>query len=159
MTGLDTRQLKIEIVRPALQAIGLWSLSAENLTTGTALAESRAVYLRQVGGGPALGLWQMEPATHDDCWNNWLCAPGRSRQSTALRQIIGHLKPSARLMIGNLLYAAGMARVRYQRVPAALPGATDAAGLSQYHKDFYNTAQGSADPVATVAFFAEAVAS
>ncbi|MEJ5142785.1 hypothetical protein [Gluconobacter albidus] len=158
MTGLDTRQLKLEIVRPALQAIGLWSPSAENLTTGTALAESRAVYLRQVGGGPAVGLWQMEPVTHDDCWENWLCAPGRSRQATALRQMIGYLSPSAGLMIGNLLYAAGMARIRYQRIPAPLPGATDAAGLSQYHKAHYNTAKGAADPVANVAFFAEAIA-
>lgn len=158
MIGLDVRQLKYEIVRPTLIALDLWSPAAENLLTGTALAESRAVYLRQVGGGPALGLWQMEPDTHDDCWNNWLCAPGRSRQATALRQIIGHLNPSAGLMIGNLLYAAGMARVRYQRVPASLPGATDAAGLSQYHKDFYNTALGAGDATANVAFFAEAIA-
>lgn len=158
MTGLDTRQLKTEIVRPALQSIGLWSPAAENLLTGTALAESRAVYLRQVGGGPALGLWQMEPATHDDCWNNWLCSPGRSRQATALRQMIGYLNPSAGLMVSNLLYAAGVARVRYQRVRDPLPGATDAAGLSQYHKDFYNTLEGAADPTANVAFFAEAIA-
>ncbi len=158
MTGLDTRQLKVEIVRPALQALGLWSRAAENLVTGTALVESRAAYLRQVGGGPALGLWQMEPATHDDCWKNWLCAPARSRQATALRQMIGSLNPSAELMISNLLYAAGVARIRYQRVATPLPDATDAAGLSQYHKDFYNTPQGAADPLANVAFFSEAIA-
>ncbi|MCP1275049.1 hypothetical protein NKW43_15435 [Gluconobacter albidus] len=157
MTGLDLRQLKMEVVRPALQTVGLWSPSAENLVTGTALAESRVVYLRQVGGGPALGLWQMEPATHDDCWKNWLCTPGRSRQATALRQMIGCLEPSADLMVWNLKYAAGMARIQYQRVPAPLPRATDAAGLSQYHKDFYNTPGGAADPSANVVFFSEAI--
>lgn len=27
-------------------------------------------YRRQVGGGPALGVYQMEPATHDSIWNH-----------------------------------------------------------------------------------------
>lgn len=65
--GLDVGQLKHLIVAPALAALGLGGDSAVNLVTGTALAESRAAYVRQLGGGPALGLWQMGPATHDDC--------------------------------------------------------------------------------------------
>ena len=40
--------------------------------SGTAAVESRmGTYLRQIGG-PALGIWQVEPATHLDCWDNWL---------------------------------------------------------------------------------------
>ncbi|MCP1274014.1 hypothetical protein NKW43_10025 [Gluconobacter albidus] len=142
MSGLSLSQVRILIVRPALQSLGLWSLAAENLLLGTLLVESGGIWLQQVGGGPALGLWQMEPATHDDCWNNWLCAPGRSRQATALRQMIGYLNPSADLMIWNLRYAAGMARIRYQRVSEPLPSADNAAALCAYWKTHYNTAGG-----------------
>ncbi|GBQ91007.1 hypothetical protein [Gluconobacter albidus] len=142
MSGLNLSQVRSLIVRPALQALGLWSLAAENLLMGTMLVESGGVYLQQAGGGPAVGLWQMEPVTHDDCWENWLCAPGRSRQATALRQMIGYLAPSAALMIWNLKYAAGMARIRYQRVSAPLPAADDAQALCAYWKTHYNTAGG-----------------
>ncbi|KXV18208.1 hypothetical protein [Gluconobacter oxydans] len=158
MSGLDVRQLKYEIVRPTLIALGLWSSAAENLLTGTALAESRAAYVRQVGGGPAVGLWQMEPATHDDCWTNFLNFPAQSRLATVCtRMRAPDLSASAQL-VTNLRYACAMARIRFYRARDALPASTDAAGLSVYHKLHYNTAQGAADPVANVAFFAEAIA-
>lgn len=53
------------VVRPVLRVMSAWSQPAEDLVMGTAAQESRLTYLRQLGGGPALGLWQMEPATHD----------------------------------------------------------------------------------------------
>lgn len=158
MTGLDVRQLKYEIVRPTLISMGLWSAAAENLLTGTALAESRAAYVKQVGGGPALGLWQMEPATHDDCWINFLRFPAQSRLATKLQAMLAPDLTRQQQLITNLRYACAMARIRFYRVRDALPVATDAAGLSAYHKAHYNTEQGAADPVANVAFFAEAIA-
>src|SRR5258708_26545125 len=30
------------------------------------------LFRSQLGGGPAVGLFQMEPTTHDDCWTNFL---------------------------------------------------------------------------------------
>ncbi|MFT9424981.1 MAG: hypothetical protein ABF570_07600, partial [Acetobacter syzygii] len=72
MQGLDLAQFKALLVRPVLAQIGLAGAAAVPLVTGTALVESGLVWLRQNGGGPALGLWQMEPATHDDCWRNFL---------------------------------------------------------------------------------------
>ena len=42
-------------------------------------------------------------------------------------------------MIGNLYYAAAMARVHYLRRPEALPPAGDVEALGQYWKNFYNT--------------------
>ncbi|GAC86661.1 hypothetical protein Gbth_091_010 [Gluconobacter thailandicus F149-1 = NBRC 100600] len=158
MTGLDVRQLKYEIVRPTLIALGLWSPAAENLLTGTALAESRAAYVRQVGGGPALGIWQMEPATHDDCWTNFLRFPAQSRLATKLQSMLASDLTRQQQLITNLRYACAMARIRFYRARDALPASTDAAGLSAYHKNHYNTAQGAADAAANVAFFAEAIA-
>ena len=59
-------------VRPALEMIELWSQVAEDLVMGTAAQESHFSYLEQLHQGPALGMWQMEPATFRDIWINFL---------------------------------------------------------------------------------------
>ncbi|MFC0512188.1 hypothetical protein [Asaia spathodeae] len=164
LTGIDTAQLKQFVVIPTLQQMGagMASMAAINLVVGTALAESNAAFLRQVtnsGFGPARGLWQMEPFTHDDCWSNWLRYPPQSKAATAIRAMIGNLPAEADLMIVHLAYACAMCRVKYFRAPTALPRFDDAAGLSRYHKQFYNSALGAADPVANVARFREAIRS
>ncbi|MCP1244032.1 hypothetical protein GOB86_10795 [Acetobacter lambici] len=158
MPGLDLGQFKALLVRPALEHMGLGGSAALNLLTGTALVESGLVWLRQNGGGPALGLWQMEPATHDDCWRNFLAF--RPALATALRQLGGEGAGVGRadLLVGNLAYACAMARIVYARAPRVLPMPADSAGLSAYHKQFYNTPLGAADSQRNVALFAQAVA-
>lgn len=119
--------------------LGLYSDAAASLVLGTAMHESHLIYLKQIGGGPALGLWQMEPTTHDDIWNNFL--KFRTDLGDLVKRIAGDPKPSATLLIGNLWYACAMARLRYRRVPAALPdNAPDA--LTAFWKVNYNTLLG-----------------
>jgi len=65
-------QILTLVIRPALSKINLWSPSAEELVLGTAIVESGLTYLRQWGDGPALGLWQVEPATQNDLYTNFL---------------------------------------------------------------------------------------
>lgn len=138
---IDRHHLRVYVVRPVLHHLGLHSLAAESLLIGTAAQESGGGrYLEQLGGGPALGIYQMEPGTHRDIWQNFLahradlasrvadlCAPGLSR----LEQL-----PA------NLLYATAMARVHYLRVPQSLPSAYDVPALAAYWKQHYNTPLG-----------------
>ena len=44
----------------------MYSPVAENLIMGTAAQESGFTYIKQLGGGPALGMFQVEPATAED---------------------------------------------------------------------------------------------
>ena len=155
--GIDLSQLKGLIVRPSLASLGLDSPAAENLLTGTALAESGCRFLHQIDG-PALGLWQMEPATHEDCWENFLRFPAQSRLATALHRMVAADLPSADQLVTNLRYACAMARVRYYRSPHALPDADDAEALSAFHKTVYNTSAGAADAARNVPLFAAAIA-
>ena len=60
------------VIAPALDKIGLWSRSAEELVLGTTIIESGLTYIRQWGGGPALGLWQVKPSTQNDLYTNFL---------------------------------------------------------------------------------------
>lgn len=60
------------MIAPVLDKIGLWSHSAEELVFRTAIVESGLTYYKQHGKGPALGLWQIEPATHEGLYTNFL---------------------------------------------------------------------------------------
>jgi hypothetical protein len=138
----DASKLLQTSIRPALQAIGRWSLAAEELVLGTAIVESGLVNRVQLGGGPARGLFQMEPATHDDIWSNYL------KYRPTLAQSVRALSTgaSASELMTNDRYAAAMARVQYLRAPTPLPQAGDLSGQAAYWKDYYNTCAGKGTP-------------
>lgn len=157
--GLDLGQLRTEIVRPTLKALSLWTPAAENLVLGTAVTESRLRFVRQVGGGPALGLWQMEPTTHDDLWSSYLFY-NHALADLVLPMagdIIGGWPPPHEL-IWNLRYACAMCRVHYRRIKAPLP-ANEAVALASYWKRYYNTPLGAGTIEKATPHFAAAVES
>ncbi len=139
--GLDLDQLRELIVRPTLKDIDLYSLAAENLVLGTAITESRLKAIKQYGKGPALGLWQMEPFTHNDIWRTHLTGQYLGARIARLVSPNG-ARPAAENMVWNLKYAAAMCRVHYLRVRSPLPAPNDALGMARYWKDFYNTRLG-----------------
>lgn len=69
---MNKKQLR-DLIKRVLVALDLHSESAENLLIGTAAQESAlGEYIRQLGNGPALGIFQMEPATFKDIVQNYL---------------------------------------------------------------------------------------
>ncbi|CAI3959190.1 unnamed protein product [Commensalibacter communis] len=151
--GIYIPHLKQEIITPALNYLGLGGARAINQVTGTFLAEGYAggyTYVKQLGKGPAVGAMQMEPATYNDIWKNFLSNPKRSHLAALLKNIAGAFNadnngiPKPEVMTGNVFFAAAMCRVFYLRVPIPLPDANDATAMAQYHKRYYNTAQGKA---------------
>lgn len=72
MSGILPAHLRDLIIRPTLVEMGHYSPAAEALLLGTAAHESHGGrYLSQIRG-PARGIYQMEPATHDDLWRHYL---------------------------------------------------------------------------------------
>ena len=138
---MNANQLRTDIVRPALSAIGMHSLAAENLLMGTAAVESNLDFVRQLGGGPALSLFQMEPATHNDIWKAYL-SYRPARTADVLRAIATDRQPPAERLVWDFRYAAIMCRLHYRRVQDALPNEHDVWGMAHYWKDFYNTHEG-----------------
>jgi hypothetical protein len=120
---------------------------------GTAAQESHlGTYWYQIKG-PALGVFQMEPATEEDIWANYL----------------NYHKPLAgkiyAIMVGNgddlrynLAYQIAMCRVHYLRFPEALPTAGDIKGMAREWKRRYNTAQGSGTEAEFMTNYAKYVA-
>lgn len=133
------------VIRPTLQRIGYWSKAAEQLLLGTALVESNLEAVRQIGGGPALGYFQMEPRTHDDHWR-YLDSrrPDLGRAIRALLPPGG--TPDAEHMVSCHPYACAMARVHYLRKRSPLPAADDIEAMARYWKEHYNTPTGKGTP-------------
>lgn len=143
---IDQKQLRSLIDR-TLREMELYSPAASNLLMGTAAQESRlGTYIRQLGSGPALGIFQMEPLTHDDIWLNYLAHRRELKRTISKylswRHFGAHSSLFAEELEWNLAYATAMARVHYLRVPERLPPSNDVEGLARYWKQHYNTPLG-----------------
>lgn len=153
---MNFNQLQELVVKPTLRYLSPeipYSEEAVDLLMMTACHESNCgEYLKQING-PALGIYQMEPDTHDDIYGNYI---GYRDELQALVINLPNTvvdKESAILtddLIHNLVYATAMARVHYYRVPSPLPvksGQTELSyyrALAKYAKQHYNTRLGAA---------------
>lgn len=151
---IDSTQLREHIIIPVLKELGHFSLEAEEILVMTVATESDGgKYVKQLGGGPAVGPYQMEPETHDDIWNHYL-----EYQEGLANKILGFAieggysslydfdkaRPKATQMAGNLYYATAMARAHYLRVSEPIPRHNHKESLAAYYKEYWNTYEGDA---------------
>ncbi|BBC81311.1 hypothetical protein AcetOrient_orf04484 [Acetobacter orientalis] len=158
MTGLFLPHVRDLWVKPALAALpsGLNTLSAQQGVLGIGLKESGYVYLVQLNKSQtAKGFWQMEDATHDDMWANFIRY--RPELQTALSRLLNGQVPTPQALVTNPLYAAAMCRVHLLRQPDPLPAANDAAAWAAYWKQHYNTPGGAGVAAQAVPLFRAAM--
>lgn len=143
MKGILASELRQYIIRPTLQNLDLWSPAAENLLLGTAAQESQLGYYLVQRNGPALGIYQIEPATHRDVWTHYLSyrLPLADRVSK-LTVSSPKLTVPDTMLITNLAYTTAIARIIYQRAAQPLPPADDIEQLANYWKQHFNTPLG-----------------
>ena len=140
--GLSPSDLKDEVISPTLDAMGMDSRSAVSLLMGTAAHESRLGHFLKQVRGPARGIFQMEPATHDDIWRNYL--DRRPPLMVRVEQFLAPAPSRTQQLSTNLVYATAMARIHYWRVPEPLPAWDDIDALARYYKKYWNTYAGKA---------------
>jgi hypothetical protein len=145
--SINAKQLRELIIRPTLHDMAMWSESAENMVIGTAAQESHlGEHIKQIGGGPALGLYQCEPATHADVYsylrNNEFRLFGKTLPND-LRPVgpVNHER-----LIYDLRYATMICRLHYYRHKMPLPPADDVEQLAVMWKTVYNTRLGKGRP-------------
>lgn len=147
--GIDTHQLRHFVVRPVLQQIDLYSPIAEELMLATAAHETAmGKYLKQIKG-PALGIFQMEPATHTALARDFLRF--RRRLDWYVRKFLVGSEHIASQLVWNLAYATAMSRVFYLRCESEdvyveglgiierEPLPTRIEDMGRYWKKHYNT--------------------
>lgn len=133
-----------DIIEPVLHHLTEipFEIGAPQLLLGVALHESGGLkYRRQQGGGPALGFFQMERATHDDIWANFL----RYKQSLAAQVrglSLSDGTPPAESLVWNDNYAAAMCRVHFHRYKSVIPELGEISKQAALWKKVYNTIDG-----------------
>jgi hypothetical protein len=132
------RGLVIDVLKELGLEIPYSDVAVELLMLTAAHESLMGTYLRQVKG-PARGVFQMEPATEQDIYDNYL----------AFKPNLAHLVLGFRMqqtdipdLESNLAYQIAMARVHYYRVPEPLPKSSDPVKLAEYWKKYYNTHKG-----------------
>lgn len=140
---MDATSLRV-LIKSTLTPLGLYSADAEELLMATCAQESLlGKYRVQGGGGPALGIFQMEPDTFQDIFTNYLGY--HSALYTKVAQLFANpFPPDISELVNNDVAAIAMARVLYLRTPDTLPSATDLSGLWRMYKKWYNSPLGAA---------------
>lgn len=137
------RHIREALIRPALNDLIMYSEAAEELIIATLAQETLGgCYVKQIRG-PALGIYQMEPATYDSLWAHYI-----SQDLTLAARILNSCqylqRPPCEHLIWNLKLATMMTRIHYRQIREALPKKDDVEGLWRYYKQYYNSNLGSA---------------
>jgi len=124
-----------KIIDPVIKEMGLYSIEASDLLLGTAIYESKLIYQHQIKG-PAVGLFQMEPATFNDLFENYLVFQ-TSKQTQLNKYAELGLEPRSPLNLYNPRHATAACRLQYYRDADKIP--SDADGQARYYKRVWNT--------------------
>ena len=135
---IEVSHLLKHVIEPACALIGMQSQAAHELLLGTALQESGGGYLLwQQGGGPAVGIFQMDTDIYRDHWYSFILHR-HALQNLLWGRFNG--QPPADRMVTDLLLAAVMCRIHYFRVAEPLPEAGNIQEMAGYWKKHYNMA-------------------
>ncbi|MDX2368828.1 MAG: hypothetical protein QNK36_10550 [Colwellia sp.] len=140
---IDVKQFKEVIITPALSLLQKYSDDAVELLLFTCAAESNGgTYVKQIKG-PALGIFQMEPATHQDIWVNYIFTNSSLMNIMSLN-FFAAAQMDAERMVYDMRYATVMARLQYSRFDEPLPDRKNIDAMFDYYKKYYNTPSGKA---------------
>lgn len=143
---MEPKQLREYVVEPVLalmtthgQGRVFNTPEAIDLLMGTAAQESHVgMYIHQIGGGPAKGIFQMEPGTYHDIWEHYIGPRPDMREMFARVTGLDPVNyPPADRMVWDLQLATIMCRLHYYRVNDPLPDNLE--GQARYWKQYYNT--------------------
>ena len=130
------------IAEYALYKIDAYSDDALALVVRTGMAESGYRALKGYGdGNPAIGFFQIEPATMNDMIDNYI--KYRSHYKKNLISLgMNFKKDTVMSVMSNIAVQAALCRIHYRRDKDPIPSWDDLEGQAKYWKRVYNTELG-----------------
>ena len=129
-----------EIIEWSLKEMSLHSEDAVDLVYKTGNAETGYRHLKQIGGGPAIGFWQVEPATLIDIMDNYV--KYRPKLEKGLKSLGFNKSDIEICVMGNIALQAVFCRLKYKRDKYPLPKVGNLEDQAKYWKRVYNTRLG-----------------
>tara|TARA_R100000687_G_scaffold65420_1_gene53881 strand:- start:930 stop:1391 length:462 start_codon:yes stop_codon:yes gene_type:complete len=128
------------IIDWTLKKIDMYSKDASALVYATGMAESKYKYLSQMGDGPAIGFFQLEPATMKDIMKNYVAYRKPILKSL---QDLGYSESDSELRVkSNIALQVAFCRLKYRRDTFPLPEWWNKKDQAGYWKRVYNTELG-----------------
>ena len=141
--SIKPKQLR-GLITDVLMYLDLYSEDAVELLMLTAAQESHCgTYIKQVRG-PALGIFQCEPATAQDIYDNYLTFKPDLESLIDSVSLLDQTASEQFDLKANLVYQIAMARIHYMRDKQAIPSKDDMAAQAAYYKRVWNTPLGKA---------------
>ena len=116
------------------------SPEARELIFRTGMAESGYRAIEQHGGGPAVGYFQVEPATIRDTIDNYVTY--RQHMQTKLWSLGFDDKDMVLRVMGSIPLQVAFCRLKYRRDKHALPTCGNLEAQGKYWKRVYNSYKG-----------------
>jgi len=148
--SINKHQLRdmIDAVLKYLEPEIPYSAEARELLMMTAAIESNlGDYVRQHGGGPARGIFQVEKLTENDV-HRWLGRPVNAKLKEKIHKLAGDPPPGIDPAQFDLDYQIALARCFYRMKPEALPTVKmvedrpdydSIVRMARYYKKWFNT--------------------
>ena len=129
-----------KIIKWTLQYLNMDSEDARDLRYKTGMAESGYRALEGYGNNPAVGFWQVEPATMHDVIENY--ANYRPELKTKIYSLGYDDKDSESRLLSNMALQVVFCRLTYRRDKYPLPKIGNIEKQAEYWKRVYNTKLG-----------------
>jgi len=129
-----------KLINWTLDYLDMDSPEARELIFKTGMAESGYRAIEQHGGGPAVGYFQVEPATIKDTIDNYVTY--RQHIQTKLWGLGFDDKDMVLRVMGNIPLQVAFCRLKYRRDKHALPPCGNLEAQGKYWKRVYNSYKG-----------------
>ena len=129
-----------DIIEWTLYKMGMYSEDAAAMIYRTGMAETGYKHLKQMGGGPAIGFFQIEPATMYDVLDNY--AAYRPQIKSDLYALGYDDSDAETRVMANIALQVAFCRLCYRRDKNPIPKLEDMEAQAKYWKKVYNTELG-----------------
>lgn len=127
------------LINRTLKRMDMFSKDATELLMLTSAHESHlGRYIRQVRG-PALGVFQVEPLTHNDHFRYLNVKNGTDPDLyDRVTSVMGAQEPDLLRLESDLVFQIADARLHYYMIPEPLPLWSDILGMAEYWDTHFN---------------------
>src|SRR5262245_46565720 len=131
----NVQQFKELIIKPALIDLIMFSEDAMELLVFTCAVESNGgTYLKQIKG-KTLGIYQMEPNTYNDIWQNYI----NHKKDLSLLMATNfdcNRIPEEERLIYDLRFSTALCRIHYARIKEDIPPLNAVDKIWNYYKKY-----------------------